>query len=322
MTSFAILAFAAPAAALAQQSTMMSDSSSSMDSTMAMDTFNVYFGFDKASLDSVAKAAIDQAAAAYKTNGGGRVSVRGFTDSTGGSAYNQQLSERRASAVADELVRLGVDRSSIDQAGLSEAALDSSTGSGQAQAANRRVDIAIEAPPAPAPVAMAPEPAPMPAPAYTPPPAPEPMMEKEPETNPFFPTINAFYGYNLGDGADNSKESHLAGLNLGFNYGLGHIASLSLEQAGFYNFLSEDNGFGGRTAAGIDLNLGFTSLIPYIGANIGALYGSGIEDGFFAGPEVGLHAGPLNLKVAYDMPFNRSIDEGVVAATLGLGLRF
>jgi hypothetical protein len=56
--------------------------------------------------------------------------------------------------------------------------------------------------------------------------------------------------------------------------------------------------------------------------NFGYLYGSGINDDFFAGPEIGLALGPINAKVAYDIPFNEGLQEGVVSATIGLGIRF
>ena len=95
-----------------------------------------------------------------------------------------------------------------------------------------------------------------------------------------------------------------------------------LEQAGFYHFGTEDEGFGGRSAAGIDFTFGTLSFVPSIGGNFGYLYGSGIDDDFFAGPEIGLAFGPLTAKVAYDMPFNQSLDDGVISATLGPGIRF
>ena len=50
---------------------------------------------------------------------GAKVVVTGSADSkTGSSAYNQQLSEARAQAVADELVNLGVDRGNIEVKGI------------------------------------------------------------------------------------------------------------------------------------------------------------------------------------------------------------
>ena len=116
--------------------------------------------------------------------------------------------------------------------------------------------------------------------------------------------------------------SHLAGLNLNFTYALTNWMGLNLEQAGFYNFGTEDDGFGGRSAAGLNFGILDWDVIPYVGANIGYIYGSGIEDDLFAGPEIGRAAGWFNAKVAYDMPFGRSWDDGIIATTVGLGIHF
>jgi hypothetical protein len=70
------------------------------------------------------------------------------------------------------------------------------------------------------------------------------------------------------------------------------------------------------------LLLGHDDVVPYIGGNIGYLYGSGIDDDFFAGPEIGINAGKFHAKIAYDIPFNRSLDEGIIATTIGVGFRF
>jgi hypothetical protein len=140
--------------------------------------------------------------------------------------------------------------------------------------------------------------------------APEPEPERE-EDRSFF-TLGAFYGYNLQDDADDSREgsSHLGGLNLSYTYAVTDWMGLGLEQAGFYNWGTEDDGFGGRTAAGLNFGILDWDVIPYVGANIGYIYGSGIEDDFFAGPEIGIAVGWFNAKVAYDMPFGRAADGG------------
>ena len=44
-----------------------------------------------------------------------KIVVTGYADSkTGSAAYNQKLSEKRAQVVADELVKMGVDRNNIE----------------------------------------------------------------------------------------------------------------------------------------------------------------------------------------------------------------
>lgn len=71
------------------------------------------------------------------------VDIVGHTDSTGGDAINQPLSERRAISVADALIRNGVIRERLFVAGNSSRnpIADNATVQGRAQ--NRRVEILI-----------------------------------------------------------------------------------------------------------------------------------------------------------------------------------
>jgi hypothetical protein len=280
----------------------------------------VSFGLDSAAVDAEARQVIRAAADDYQRTGAARVEVRGYTDTAGSADYNEALSERRADAVAEELIGLGVPPAAITRAGLGETELLVPTGDGVREPRNRHVEIELERP-LPPPVAEPPPPAPAVEPAPVAAAPAEPARERR---RGLF-SLGALYGFNLRDeGADNSddKESHLGGLNLGFDYAVTDWLALSLEQAGFYNFLSEDDGFGGRSAAGLNLAVGLANVLPYVGGNIGYLYGAGLDDDFFAGPEVGLSLGPLNAKVAYDIPFGRGLDEGIIVTTLGLGLGF
>lgn len=270
--------------------------------------YTVFFNFDQSSLTPEGQQVVSDAASSYERTGEASISIAGHTDSSGSAEYNQALSERRAAAVQDALIAAGVPAGAIGTVtGVGESDPLVATADGVPEARNRRVVVGIpQAAPEPAPVAVAPM-------------AP---VEEEEDSDPFQVTVGALYGYNMQDENDSGKSSHLAGLNLGMDFGLGSFASLSLEQAGFYNLYSEDEGFGGRSAAGVDFNLGFAEIIPSIGANIGYIYGSGINDDFFAGPEIGLSLPFFDVKVAYDMPFNRGIDNGIVTATVGTGIRF
>jgi outer membrane protein OmpA-like peptidoglycan-associated protein len=71
------------------------------------------------------------------------VRIEGFTDSIGGNDYNQRLSERRASSVADALTRGGIDPSRIRTEGYGNAysLAGNDTASGRQQ--NRRVEVVI-----------------------------------------------------------------------------------------------------------------------------------------------------------------------------------
>lgn len=69
--------------------------------------------------------------------------VYGYTDATGSDAYNEQLSKRRAEAVAVVLVAAGVPRAGVEAigAGKRNPVADNATPAGRAQ--NRRVAIVI-----------------------------------------------------------------------------------------------------------------------------------------------------------------------------------
>jgi len=72
-----------------------------------------------------------------------RIRIEGHTDSTGGEAYNQTLSERRAEAVKNELVAQNIqaERIQIVGYGLSKPVATNATPEGRQL--NRRVQVVI-----------------------------------------------------------------------------------------------------------------------------------------------------------------------------------
>src|SRR5690606_9908300 len=75
---------------------------------VSIDLKGVNFDFDKATLRPDAVAILAEAAEILKRYPDLRVEVAGHTDSKGTDAYNQKLSERRATAVYDYLTNQGV----------------------------------------------------------------------------------------------------------------------------------------------------------------------------------------------------------------------
>ncbi|MEM8815941.1 MAG: OmpA family protein [Pseudomonadota bacterium] len=71
------------------------------------------------------------------------VEVAGHTDSTGSDAYNQSLSERRASSVAQYLTSRGVMGQRVITVGMGEARPVADNGSASGRQANRRVEITM-----------------------------------------------------------------------------------------------------------------------------------------------------------------------------------
>ncbi|NVK86157.1 MAG: OmpA family protein [Cytophagia bacterium] len=73
------------------------------------------------------------------------VLIEGHTDSTGDEAYNQSLSEKRASSVQDYLINLGLEYGRLSIAGYGESQPVADNGTAAGRQANRRVEVAIYA---------------------------------------------------------------------------------------------------------------------------------------------------------------------------------
>jgi outer membrane protein OmpA-like peptidoglycan-associated protein len=103
----------------------------------------VLFDTDKFVLRDAARQTVSRIGGTLVRVGLHEVRVYGYTDSMGGDAYNEQLSARRADAVANVLVEAGMQRAGIQTigAGKRNPVADNSTPAGRAQ--NRRVAIVI-----------------------------------------------------------------------------------------------------------------------------------------------------------------------------------
>jgi len=106
-------------------------------------SFMVFFDWDRSNLSAQAQTTIKQAAAAYKTRGGARITATGHTDTSGPEAYNMALSLRRANSVKDALVKEGVPATAITTVGRGEAGLLVKTADGVREPQNRRVEIVV-----------------------------------------------------------------------------------------------------------------------------------------------------------------------------------
>lgn len=82
---------------------------------MASTNASVFFNINKSTIASRKDLVNVKEIAEYAVANGSKIVVTGYADSkTGSAAYNQALSERRANTVADELVKMGVNRSNIE----------------------------------------------------------------------------------------------------------------------------------------------------------------------------------------------------------------
>lgn len=103
----------------------------------------VYFGFDSTQLTAEANATLDQVVSAISGLTAPQLSIVGHADRSGSVAYNQGLSERRATRVARALADRGVAPGSMTLAGRSENENAVPTADGVREPRNRRVEITI-----------------------------------------------------------------------------------------------------------------------------------------------------------------------------------
>lgn len=99
------------------------------------------FEFDSDRLTADSTVILDQAVAVLKQRPNAAVEVQGHTDARGKDAYNLKLSERRARAVQDYLVKAGIPAGQLTATGYGEANPVASNDTDEGRAENRRVDL-------------------------------------------------------------------------------------------------------------------------------------------------------------------------------------
>ncbi len=104
---------------------------------------DVTFATNQSDLDPRFLPVLDDVARVLNQYDRSMVDVVGHTDSSGGDAINQPLSERRAASVASHLINRGVMRELIYVAGMSARAPIGSNATPEGKAQNRRVEILI-----------------------------------------------------------------------------------------------------------------------------------------------------------------------------------
>ena len=104
---------------------------------------DVLFATGQADLTPVGMGNLRKLADVMQANPERTVLVEGFTDSVGGAAYNQELSERRAMAVRNALTSMGVAPQRVAMKGYGEAYPVASNDTAGNRQLNRRVEIVL-----------------------------------------------------------------------------------------------------------------------------------------------------------------------------------
>jgi outer membrane protein OmpA-like peptidoglycan-associated protein len=113
------------------------------DRGMVITLGDVLFGTDLARLNPEGIRTAQKLANVLQQNPQRTVLVEGFTDSTGTAAHNQELSERRATAVRTALQDLGVTRERVAIRGYGEAYPVAANDTNTNRQLNRRVEIVL-----------------------------------------------------------------------------------------------------------------------------------------------------------------------------------
>jgi outer membrane protein OmpA-like peptidoglycan-associated protein len=103
----------------------------------------ILFQTASADLQPTAEENIAGLAGVLQKYGDTNILVEGHTDSQGAEAYNQTLSEQRATSVASKLLTLGVSSARISTVGHGELMPIADNETAEGRALNRRVEIAI-----------------------------------------------------------------------------------------------------------------------------------------------------------------------------------
>jgi OOP family OmpA-OmpF porin len=103
----------------------------------------VNFDFDRSTIRRDAADILEEAARILREDPDIAVSVDGHTDAQGTDAYNDRLSERRAQAVVDHLVGLGISSSRLQPQGFGESRPVATNTTEEGRAENRRVELNV-----------------------------------------------------------------------------------------------------------------------------------------------------------------------------------
>jgi OOP family OmpA-OmpF porin len=103
----------------------------------------VNFDTNKATIKPDSEAILNEAVIVLKDNASVHVRVEGHTDSRGADTYNQQLSQKRAEAVAAYLTAGGIAAERLSAVGYGESAPVAPNDTAENMYKNRRVDLVV-----------------------------------------------------------------------------------------------------------------------------------------------------------------------------------
>ena len=104
---------------------------------------NIYFDLDSYEINKVTSLIVMEFADYLKINKSLMISINGFTDDIGETSYNQKLSEKRAFAVYNELIKNGVEAKRLRYQGFGESQPKNNNSNEEERKLNRRTEFFI-----------------------------------------------------------------------------------------------------------------------------------------------------------------------------------
>lgn len=133
--------------------------------------------------------------------------------------------------------------------------------------------------------------------------------------------------------SDKDFDTTIATVELGLEYFLTDTVAGAVRQGVSAVDQPGENAWNGSTRLALDYFFPVSPVVPYLGANLGYIYGDGVEESFIGGPEGGIRAFVsestfINFMVEYQFLFedadgaDEAFDDGRFVYTMGLGVRF
>jgi hypothetical protein len=134
-------------------------------------------------------------------------------------------------------------------------------------------------------------------------------------------------------GGNGNSEKDLDNAALGLNFGVGYYCTPQLEVSIRQSFNHSGDTWNGATALGADWHFDLNKFRPFLGANLGWIYGKNMDESFALGPEAGLKYYVLDKTFIYGMveylflangtrDVQNNWNNGNLRYTLGIGFNF
>src|SRR4029079_12109552 len=104
-------------------------------------THGINFDIDKATIKPESMGTLNMIVQVMKDNPDLKFEVDGHTDNSGAAQHNLSLSQQRAAAVKEQLVKMGIDASRLTTKGFGDSKPISDNTSLEVKANNRRVEF-------------------------------------------------------------------------------------------------------------------------------------------------------------------------------------